>query len=268
MNFEIKDKYDINDLHKIVGILRGENGCPWDKEQNHKSIRNNFIEETYEVIEAIDKNDICLLKEELGDVLLQVMFHSQIEEENANFNFNDVSNDICKKLIIRHPHVFSDVKIKNADDVLDNWSEIKKAQKGQKKTSQTLDCVPRQLPALMRSQKINSRVKKSVFCEKTKQEVFQKLTNEFSEFSNLVNSDDNINLVKRLGDILFLSTNAIRILKHDSEEVLTSSCDNFIKQFTIAEDLAQQSGLSVENISPKMAKEIWEKAVNISIQED
>ncbi|MEG2429767.1 MAG: MazG family protein, partial [Oscillospiraceae bacterium] len=206
--------------------------------------------------------------EELGDVLLQVMFHSQMEEENGNFNFNDVSNDICKKLIVRHPHVFGDVKIKNTDDVLNNWAEIKKAQKGQNQTSQTLDCVPKQLPALMRSQKINNRVKHSVFCEKTKQQVFDELTNEFSEFSHLIKLNDEINATKKLGDILFITTNAIRLLKQDSEEILTNSCDKFIKQFTIAENLAQQNGLSVEDIDCDVAKQLWKKAEKMSIQED
>ena len=152
--FDFKEKYDVNDLVSIMKLLRSENGCPWDREQTHESIRKNFIEETYEVVEAIDKKDTALLREELGDVLLQVVFHSQMEAEKNSFDFSDVADEVCKKLIVRHPHIFSDVKADNSDQVLKNWDMINKETKGQETFAQTLESVPKVLPALMRAQKV------------------------------------------------------------------------------------------------------------------
>ena len=126
-NFDFKDKYDINDLRKIIEILRSENGCPWDKVQTHESIRTDLIEETYEVCEGIDKNSPEMLREELGDLLLQIVFHAQIERENGTFDFDDVCNDICQKLVYRHPHVFGEVKVDGSEEVLKNWDEIGRA---------------------------------------------------------------------------------------------------------------------------------------------
>ena len=135
-------------------LLRGPGGCPWDAEQTHESIRKDFIEETYEVIEAINKNDKELLKEELGDVLLQVAFHTQIEKEENGFEFSDVCDGICKKLIERHPHVFGDINVSSTDEVLTNWDNIKRKSKGQKTQGSSMLKVPKELPALMRAQKV------------------------------------------------------------------------------------------------------------------
>ena len=139
----------MQDLLQIMEILRSENGCPWDREQTHESIRGNFIEETYEAVEAIDKKDPVLLREELGDVLLQVVFHARMEEEVNSFNFGDVVNDICEKLIIRHPHIFGDVKVCGTEEVLNNWEAIKNQVKGTKTQTERLEAVPRVYPALM-----------------------------------------------------------------------------------------------------------------------
>ena len=147
--FELKENYNIDDLVKIVKILRSENGCPWDKEQDHHSIRKDFLEETYEVLEAIDTDNTELLREELGDVLLQVVFHSQIETECNSFTFNDVADEVCKKLITRHPHVFGDVTVENSEQVLKNWDNIKKKTKEQETYKDTLESVSKILPALI-----------------------------------------------------------------------------------------------------------------------
>ena len=148
-DFELKEHYTIDDLLHIMRILRGEGGCPWDREQTHASIRKNMIEETYETVEAIDRQDSGMLREELGDVLLQVVFHTQMEQERGVFNFDDVCDGICQKLILRHPHIFGDVVAKTSDQVLKNWDEIKKKEKGQTSAAQTLRSVPAVLPALM-----------------------------------------------------------------------------------------------------------------------
>ncbi|MBQ8276771.1 MAG: nucleoside triphosphate pyrophosphohydrolase [Clostridia bacterium] len=152
-----KDHYTFADLCTIMEILRGEGGCPWDREQTHTSIRNNFIEETYEVIEAIDTEDPKLLREELGDVLLQVVFHARMEEEIGRFGINDVANDICAKLIHRHPHIFSDVQADNTDQVLANWEAIKAEEKARVTVSDKLNSIPRILPALMRAEKVGKK---------------------------------------------------------------------------------------------------------------
>ncbi|MFT3952590.1 MAG: MazG family protein [Oscillospiraceae bacterium] len=133
------DRYTIDDLLEIMTKLRGEGGCPWDKEQTHQSIRSNFLEETCEVLEAIDNNDPVLLREELGDVLLQVVFHTEMEREHGVFDFTDVTDELCRKLIVRHPHVFGDVTVSDSGEVLKNWDSIKKQTKGQETFSQTLE---------------------------------------------------------------------------------------------------------------------------------
>ena len=145
LNFEFKEKYDINDLLAIIKILRSENGCPWDKVQTHESIRTDLIEEAYEVCEGIDCNSPEMLREELGDLLLQIAFHSAIETELSNFTFDDVCNDICQKLIYRHPHVFGEVKVNDCDDVLKNWDALKKESKKQETFADTLESVPKTL---------------------------------------------------------------------------------------------------------------------------
>ena len=149
-NFDFKDKYDINDLRKIIEILRSENGCPWDKVQTHESIRTDLIEETYEVCEGIDKNSPEMLREELGDLLLQIVFHAQIERENGTFDFDDVCNDICQKLVYRHPHVFGEVKVDGSEEVLKNWDALKRESKHQDTFTETLESVPNTFPALLR----------------------------------------------------------------------------------------------------------------------
>ena len=153
---ELKNKstYNFDDMRTIMEILRSETGCPWDREQTHESIRNNFIEEVYEAIEAIDTNDIPLLREELGDVLQQVVFHARISEESGEFNVDDVITEVCAKLIVRHPHIFGDVTVNNTDDVLTNWDAIKQDTKGRTSLKEKLEGVSKALPALMRAEKL------------------------------------------------------------------------------------------------------------------
>lgn len=163
MEFKAKEKYSVSDLISIMALLRGEGGCPWDREQDHLTIRKNLIEEAYEVVEAIDAGDPEMLCEELGDLLLQVVFHSRISEEEGDFSIEEVADGICRKLIHRHPHIFSDVVVKDSGEVLENWDAIKKQEKGQKTASDTLHSVPKVLPALMRSQKVQKRAAKTGF---------------------------------------------------------------------------------------------------------
>ncbi len=158
-----EEKHDFDSLRMLTEVLRGKDGCPWDIEQTHQSIRNDIIEETYEVVEAIDNDDKKLLREELGDVMFQVMFHSRIEEESGNFSVEDVINDVCEKMITRHPHVFGNVSVRGSEDVLNNWEQIKKAEKDRKTVKESMKSVPKQLPALMRARKIVKKAKKDAY---------------------------------------------------------------------------------------------------------
>lgn len=154
-------KMGIDDLRAIISMLRAPDGCPWDKVQTHESIRNNFIEETYEAVEAIDNGDVPLLREELGDVLLQVVFHACMEEEKGSFSLDDVANEVCRKLVLRHPHVFADVQADTVSAVLNNWDAIKQKSKHQSTAAETLESVARSLPALMRAEKMYGRAAKA-----------------------------------------------------------------------------------------------------------
>ena len=196
-----KDSFDINDLADIVVILRSENGCPWDKVQTHKSIKKDFLEEVYEVMEAIDCDSPEMMREELGDVLLQVVFHTVIETENNNFRLDDVITDICKKLIIRHPHVFGSVEADNVETVLKNWDTIKKETKGQETYSDTLKSVPKNFPALMRAQKLSKRAARAG--------IEYDNAHDISALENAVKALENS---KELSWIIIVSLSAIVIL--------------------------------------------------------
>lgn len=241
-------------------ILRGENGCPWDREQTHESIRGNFIEETYEAVEAIDKKDTALLREELGDVLLQVVFHARMEEEAGSFDFGDVVNDICQKLIVRHPHIFSDVTVKDTEEVLDNWEAIKNRVKGTKTQTERLEAVPKVYPALMRSQKVGSRAAKAGMDYQSAETAWKDLESELAELQEAVKEKSQEHMEEELGDLLFSVTNVARHLGIDSEYALTRSCDKFIERFAAAEELAEEQGVNMKEASAAVLDQLWKEA--------
>ncbi len=265
MEFEFKSKYDINDLLAIMDILRGEEGCPWDKEQTHLSIRKNFIEEVYEVCEAIDLNDVSLLKEELGDVLLQVVFHCKMEKQLGNFDFDDVADGICKKLIIRHPHIFTDgAQCKTANEVLVNWENIKNAQKGMKSRTESMQNVPRVLPALMRAQKVQARAAKSGFDYPNTQYALSDLVSELAELMRAMSDNDHAAASEELGDLIFSCVNLSRFLTLDAEEALTASTDKFISRFSQVEALAGAEGIDLNHADICELDKLWKKAKELS----
>lgn len=223
VEFDFKEKYNINDLLEIMKILRAPGGCPWDAEQDHETIKKNFIEETYEVVEAINKNDSDLLKEELGDVLLQVVFHAAMEEEKGVFSFDDVADGICKKLIVRHPHVFGDISVDNSDEVLTNWDAIKRRTKHQKTTSEAMDSVPRELPALMRAEKLQSKASKSG--AELHKDAADYTIEKADELKNGITEE-------KIGGLLFAAVAAARKNKIDPEEALTKVSDKFLRDFS------------------------------------
>lgn len=260
VDFEFKDSYNVYDLVRIMEILRGEGGCPWDAEQNHESIKKNFIEETYEVIEAINKKDKDLLCEELGDVMLQVVFHTQMEKEVGNFDFDTVSDGICKKLIERHPHVFGDITVNNVDDVLSNWDLIKRKSKGQKDQAQAMMKIPKELPALMRAQKIQEKAHKAGFDWDNISGAVEKLHEEIGEVEDALNEKNPDHIKEELGDLLFAAVNVSRFADIDAEEALTVSNDKFISRFTAVQNLAKEKGLDMNTASIEELDKLWEEA--------
>ena len=260
VNFDFKDKYDINDLLVIMEILRSPGGCPWDAEQTHESIRNSFIEETYEVIEAINKQDRELLLEELGDVLLQVVFHTQMEKEKNSFDFSDVCDGICKKLVERHPHVFGSVNVESTDDVLKNWDDIKRKSKGQKTQGSAMEKIPKELPALMRAEKIQSKAKKVGFDWDEIGGALDALESEIKELKEAMLSADHDEIESEMGDVLFSCVNVSRFLDVDPELALTRSNDKFIRRFLEVERLAKEKDINMKEKTIEELDELWNQA--------
>lgn len=263
IDFEFKDRYDINDLISIIALLRTPQGCPWDREQTHESIKKNFIEETYEVIEAINKHSVEGLREELGDVLMQVALHCQMESECNNFDFNDVCNELCQKLVIRHPHVFGDVKAENTQDALKSWDSVKQQTKGYKSRYQSMMSVPIELPALMRAQKVQEKASKAGFDWRDKDGAISKINEEINELLNAVEHNSQPEIEDEFGDLLFSCVNVSRFLNVDSEEALKKATDKFIKRFQIVEKLADEKGISMKESSLEELDMLWDKAKEI-----
>lgn len=259
-SFKFKKRYNVADLVRIVEILRSPEGCPWDREQDHKSIRRDFLEEVYEVIEAINKNDKELLLEELGDVLLQVVFHTQIEREKGTFELSDVADGICKKMIERHPHVFGEVKAETSDEVLENWDVIKKRTKKQKSQTESMLSIPREFPALMRADKAQKKASKVGFDWDSVDGAFDKISEELAELKTAVAKGDKNNMREELGDLLFSVVNVSRFIGVDSEEALTNSTDKFIDRFSKVEKMAEEKGLNMRETEPEELDKLWNLA--------
>lgn len=260
VDFEIKDKYNIEDLIRIVEVLRAPGGCPWDREQTHQSIKKNFIEETYEVIEAINKDDAEGLREELGDVLLQVLLHCQMESEKGVFDFNDVANDLCKKLVVRHPHVFGEKSAQNEAEALERWDEIKLKTKGMKKQGEAMIKVPREFPALMRAQKIQEKAAKAGFDWNDENGAIEKLFEEINELKTALSGGNQNEISDEMGDVLFSCVNISRFAKSDAEESLSASTDKFLSRYLIVEELAEQRCVNMKQAPIEVLDELWDEA--------
>jgi len=219
-----RSSYDFQDLCDIVTILRGEGGCPWDIEQDHHSIRKGMIEECYEVVEAIDRDDTALLREELGDVLLQIVFHSDMEKDAGNFNITDVANDECVKMIHRHPHVFGQVKADTSEQVLANWEVIKTEEKQRVSLSDQLQAIPPILPALMRAQKVGKKMNADADLSDT-----ALLETTIEDLQKLSKHEDPTEQKQIIGEALFRITTLCRRMGLEAEEALTASTEEKIK---------------------------------------
>ena len=252
-----KKSFDCNDLVEIVRILRAPGGCQWDQAQTHESIRRNFLEEAYEVAEAIDEGSTEHLKEELGDVLLQVVFHSSIEQDAGHFDLNDVADGVCRKLIYRHPHVFGDVTVQSTDEILSNWEELKKKEKGQETQADALDAVARSLPALWRAEKVQKKAAKVGFDWPDVSGAMEKVTEETAELSAAMAGDGDV--TEELGDLLFAVVNAARFLKVDPEDALHAASDKFSARFRRVEEAAAAQGRRMEDMTLAEMDRLWDE---------
>lgn len=241
MHFQKKDTYTMEDLLGIMEILRSPEGCPWDREQTHKSIRNNLLEEAYEAVEAIDTDDAELLREELGDVLLQVVFHSRLQEEAGGFGFAEVVDGIAKKLIVRHPHVFGDSTVKDSAEVLVNWEAIKRRTKGRETDTQVLKGVSAALPALMRTQKVLGKAAKATGETRDLSASLLRMQEGARELSGAAGSGREEQMEK-LGDLLLSVAEVAGLMQVEAEQALAEACDRFVSGFEEREREAAEKG--------------------------
>ena len=244
VDFQYVNSYGMEDLLRIMELLRAPGGCPWDREQTHQSIRRNMLEEAYEAVEAIDEEDPEHLKEELGDVLLQVVFHACMAAEEGLFTFDDVVDGVAKKMVFRHPHVFGTVRAEDSVQALDTWDAQKREEKAQRTATDTLEAVARSLPALWRAEKVQKKAKKAGFDWPDVSGALDKLSEELEELETAVAEGTNVE--EELGDLLFAAVKVGRFLGLDSELALHAACEKFIRRFRRTEELAGQPMTQME----------------------
>ena len=249
----MSEKFD--ELVSIIARLRAPNGCKWDREQTHKSLKQNFIEETYEALDAIDDDDMTHLKEELGDVLLQVVLHSQIASEENAFTIDDVAEGISKKLVHRHPHVFGDVKVSSTSEILDNWEKLKKEEKPHRTSA--MDGISSSLPALFGAYKISKKAVKTGFEWPNVESLKECIKSEFEEFNEAVKEGNQTHMEEEMGDILFAVVNLARWYKINPEIALSNSNKKFIARFRKMEELSTKP---LEEYSIEEFDTLWRKA--------
>ncbi len=246
---------EIDEVIEVVRRLRAPGGCPWDIKQTHETLRPNMIEEAYEAVDAIDENDMSHLKEELGDVFLQILLHSQIASENGYFDLNDVAHDLKEKLIYRHPHVFGDTKVETAEQVKENWEKLKQKEKTDRISA--MDGISRSQAALISAQKISKRAVKKGFEWEDENCLYECLFSEIEEFKQATQAKNQTNMEEELGDILFSVVNLARWNKIDAEQALLKSNKKFEKRFRKMEELATKP---LEKYSLDEYDKLWKLA--------
>jgi len=256
---DLKNKKDFNDFLEIIEILRSEDGCPWDREQTHKSLEKALIEESYEVIDAIDQEDDRSLIEELGDVLLQVVFHASIGKEDGYFDISDVIEGICNKMISRHPHVFKNSsELDSSEEVLVKWDELKKKEKGYSSLTEEMRGITKGLPALLRAHKVQEKAKKVGFDFDNVSFAIDKVKEELKEVIDVYNIENMEKIKEEIGDLLFSCVNVARFLKVDEEIALNCTIDKFIKRFDYIERVAKEKGIKLTNMNIDEMDKFWE----------
>ena len=255
VDFQYASHYTVEDLRRIMEALRAPDGCPWDRTQTHQSIRTNMLEEAYEAADAIDRGDMDNLKEELGDVLLQVVFHAQMAREAGRFTFDDVVDGVCRKLIFRHPHVFGEQTAGDAEGALSVWDAQKRREKGQRTTAAAMDSVARAMPALMRAGKLQDKARKAGFDWREVSPALDKLSEELDELRRAVEEGSNVE--EELGDLLFAAVKVGRFAGVDGEQALQSACEKFIRRFRRVEELAPRP---LQELEVPALEELWRRA--------
>ena len=255
VDFQYASHYTVDDLRRIMEALRAPDGCPWDRAQTHQSIRENMLEEAYEAADAIDRGDVDNLREELGDVLLQVVFHAQMAREEGRFTFDDVVDGICRKLIFRHPHVFGAQTAGDTEGTLSAWDAQKRREKGQRTTADAMDSVARAMPALMRAGKLQDKARKAGFDWREVSPALDKLSEELDELRRSVEEGSNVE--EELGDLLFAAVKVGRFAGVDGEQALQSACEKFIRRFRRVEELAPRP---LQELEVPALEELWRRA--------
>lgn len=255
LDFLCKESYDLRDFVALVSYLRSPNGCPWDQVQTHESIRRNFLEETYEACEAIDAGDLVHMREELGDVLMQVLFHTDIEREAGHFNIDDVADAACKKLVYRHPHVF-----RRDDPDTPDWDTMKQRERAQTTTAEAMDSVARSLPALWRCDKIQAKAAKTGFEWPDVHAALDKVDEETRELRAAVASGDTEAIGDELGDLLFAAVKVACFAGIDPEQAAHAACEKFIRRFSAMETAAANDGTALEQCTLEQMLTLWQQA--------
>lgn len=260
--FEMSKKISVankfEQLVNIMELLRSEKGCPWDREQTHKSLRQFLLEETYEVLESIDNDDIDELKIELGDLLLQIVFHAQIASEEKHFNIEDILENINNKLVTRHPNVFGDLKIDSAKEQTINWEKIKMTE-GKKSV---IDGVPKDLPALLSAHRIQSKAATVGFDWEIINDVWKKIDEELNEFKQAVDVNNHDDIEEEFGDLLFSLVNLSRFIQVNPEDALRNTVKKFSKRFKYIEQQVSEKGKKMVDCSLEELDTIWEESKN------
>ena len=255
----------LNSLSKLIKItetLMGDDGCPWDKVQTRESLKPYLVEETYEVLEALDENDPEKIKDELGDLLYQILFHSKISSLKGEFDFRDVIDNLSEKMVRRHPHVFKGGKLNTPDQVIGQWEEIKKKENNKANQKSILDSVPINLPSLIRAQKLQKKAAKEGFDWEQINDVFDKLDEEIKEFKEAVLKKNNTDIQSEIGDIIFVITNIAKFYKVDAEEALRSTNNKFIKRFQYIEQKIEGKGKTLKDCPLEEMERYWQEAKN------
>ncbi len=255
-----KKQYSFEELLEIIRKLRAEDGCPWDRVQTHETIKMNLVEEAYEAIESLDAGDKDAFADELGDILLQVVFHSQIGKEEGTFSIDDVLYHVCHKMISRHTHIFGDDKADTPEAVLDTWEKNKQKEKGQKSYTESMESVCAYLPALIRAEKVQSKAAKVGFDWPEVSGALEKLQEETRELKEAVATGDKDTISEELGDVLFSAVNVSRFFKCSAEEALGKTIRKFIDRFSYVEKAANEAGKRLEDMSLAEMDALWDEA--------
>ncbi len=255
----------LNSLSKLIKItetLMGDDGCPWDKVQTRESLKPYLVEETYEVLEALDENDPEKIKDELGDLLYQILFHSKISSLKGEFDFRDVIDNLSEKMVRRHPHVFKEGKLNTPDQVVGQWEEIKKKENNKANQKSVLDSIPINLPSLIKAQKLQNKAAKEGFDWDQINDVFDKLDEEIKEFKEAVLKKTPADIQSEIGDIIFVITNIAKFYEVDAEEALRSTNNKFIKRFQYIEQKIDEKGKTLKDSPLEEMERYWQEAKN------